>query len=90
MTTEGLNITSNDNNTTNNNQTTTTKKTNNNKKKSGSETIHVSGDPEANGEYKGVGEGIYRNTRTGKVYSEKGRGNLVRSPELDNSPYLLD
>lgn len=90
MTSDGLNITRSDNNATRNNQTTTTKRTKNNNKKSGSETIHVSGDPEANGEYKGVGEGIYRNTRTGKVYTEKGRGNLVRTPHLDHSPGLAE
>ena len=90
MTSDGLNITSTDNNTTSNNQTTTPKKTGNTKKKSDSKTIHVSGNPEANGEYKGVGEGIYRNTRTGKVYTEKGRGNLVRTPHLDYGPYLAE
>lgn len=90
MTSDGLNITNSDNNTTNNNQTAPTKKTNNDNKKTDSETIHISGDPEANGEYTGVGEGIYRNNKNGKVYTQKGRNKLVRSPELDHSPYLAE
>ena len=79
------------NNTTDTNNTTTattTKKTtksnyNSNQKKSSSESFYVE-DPEGSGEYKGIGEGIYRNKKTGKVYVEHGSGNFVRAPELDN------
>ncbi|MDO5826553.1 MAG: hypothetical protein Q4Q22_09235 [Methanosphaera sp.] len=69
---------------------TTSKKKSSSTKKDSSETIYIEGNPEANGEYKGVGEGIYRNTRTGKVYVEHGRGNLVRTPELDHSSGLAE
>lgn len=92
MTSSGLILTDSNNNTTDNQtnintQTTTQKKTNKNKQ-SKSDTIYKSSDPEASGEYVGVGEGIYRNKKTGDVYTEHGRGNLVRTPELDNSPYF--
>ena len=77
------------NNDTSNNQTTT-KKTSSTKKKSGNETIYIDGDPEANGEYKGVGEGIYRDTKTGKVYTQNGRNQYVRSPHLDHYEGLAE
>lgn len=70
--------------------TTTKKKTYTTQKKSNDDTVYVKGDPEATGEYKGVGEGIYRNTKTGKVYTETSRGKLKRSPELDHYEGLAE
>lgn len=81
----GLIITNSTNNTTSENQTTTkkttTKKTNK-QKKSSSNGAYIE-NPEANG-YISVGEGVYRSKKDGQIYSEHGRGNLKRSPELDH------
>ena len=66
-------------------KTSTTQKTNNNQKNSGSDSYYYTNDPEANGEFEGVGEAVYKNTKTGKIYVERGRGNLQRAPELDYS-----
>ena len=90
MSDNGLIITEPKNNTTKDTQISTTKTAKkSSKKQSSRESIYMDVDPESTGEYIGVGEGIYRNKKTGKIYQEHGRGNLVRSPELDNSPYLL-
>lgn len=89
MTSSGLILTNSDNNTTDsqtNTNTHTTAKKKNRQSKSGTSYRNI--DSEASGEYVGVGEGIYRDKKTGDVYTEHGRGNLVRTPELDNSPYF--
>lgn len=82
------------NNTTDANNTTTssntkktqtsTKKSSSTSKKTGSENIYIEGDPEATGEYVGVGEATYRNKKTGKVYVQNGKNNLQRRSDLDH------
>ena len=76
------------NNTTTNSNTkktqTSTKKTTSNSKKTGSNDIYIEGDPEATGEYVGVGEATYRNKKTGKVYVQNGKNNLQRRSDLDH------
>ena len=89
-----INMMSISNNTTETNNTTTTTTTkkstksnyNGKSKKSSTDSRYVE-DPENSG-YTSVGEATYRNKKTGKVYVEYGRGNLVHRPDLDNSPYL--
>lgn len=90
MTSTGLNISNTTDDTTSNTQTTTKTTTKKTSRTEDNDVIHVDANPEANGEYKSVGEGIYRNRKTGKVYAEDGRGNLVRSPELDHYPGLAE
>ena len=92
-TTNETNITLNANNTTNNTTDTTTQtkkstqKTSNSQKKSGSDTVYTTDNPEDSGEYEGVGEAIYRNKKTGKIYTQTGQGKLQRSPDLDYYNY---
>ncbi len=79
-----LNNTTEDNNTKNSTSTKNTAKaktSNSNSKSSGSS--HITYNPEANGEYVGVGEGVYKNRKTGKIYTQFGSNDLVRRSDLD-------
>ena len=84
MTSTGLNLSDSSNDTTQNTQTSTTKTTTKKtSSKQSSDTVYIDGDPEANGEYVGIGEGVYRNTKTGKVYAQKGSNKLEHTSKLD-------
>ena len=93
---KSLKVKQNETNTTN--TTASTKTSSSSKKtytktstnKQSSNTLYIDGDPEVNGKYKGVGEGIYRDTKTGKVYSQTGKNTYKRSPELDNYEGLAE
>lgn len=56
---------------------TTTKKTSS-QQKSDSDTVYFKDNPEASGEYEGVGEGVYKNKKTGNIYVQRGSNKLER------------
>lgn len=88
LTIDLTNLNSTNNTTTTDTSSKSTTKKSTTKKSGSSDTIYMD-DPEGSGEFIGVGEGTYRNKKTGKVYVEYGAGNLKRRPDLDNSPHLL-